>query len=70
MRTSGRPVGAAVMAAKVTIESQGPVEVMKVSATGCPGTVTPFHGEHDAGVQALNTSNFPDQSGPLRQVGS
>jgi len=27
----------------------------------------PFNGEHDAGVQALNTRNFPDQSGPLRQ---
>ena len=40
------------------------------AAAGCPGTVTPFNGEHDAGVQALNTSNFPDQSGPLRQVGS
>jgi hypothetical protein len=35
---------------------------------GCPGTVTPFNGEHDAGIQALNTSNFPDASGPLRNV--
>jgi hypothetical protein len=32
---------------------------------GCPGTVTPFNGEHNAGIQALNTSNFPDLQGPL-----
>ena len=35
---------------------------------GCPGTVTPFNGEHDAGIQALNTSNFPDGAGPLRNI--
>jgi hypothetical protein len=32
---------------------------------GCPSTVTPFNGEHNAGIQVLNTSNFPDLSGPL-----
>jgi hypothetical protein len=37
---------------------------------GCPATVTPFNGEHDAGIQVLNTSNFPINQGPLRQVGS
>ena len=36
--------------------------------TGCPGTVTPFNGEHNAGVQVLNTSHFPDDQGPLRQL--
>jgi hypothetical protein len=40
------------------------------AAAGCPATVTPFNGEHDAGIQALNTRNFPVQSGPLRQAGS
>jgi len=35
---------------------------------GCAGTVTPFNGEHDAGIQALNTSNFPDGAGPLRNI--
>jgi hypothetical protein len=35
---------------------------------GCPDTVTPFNGEHNAGVQVLNTSNFPDLFGPLRHV--
>ncbi len=35
---------------------------------GCPATVTPFNGEHNAGIQVLNTSNFPEDAGPLRQV--
>jgi hypothetical protein len=35
---------------------------------GGPGTVTPFNGEHHAGVQILDTSNFPDDHGPLRDV--
>ena len=29
-------------------------------------TVTPFNGEHDAGIQVLNTSNFPIDFQPLR----
>jgi hypothetical protein len=32
---------------------------------GCANTVTPFNGEHNAGIQVLNTSNFPDTQGPL-----
>ena len=39
-------------------------------AADCPGTITPFNGEHDAGVQAMNTSDFPAQAGPLSQVSS
>jgi hypothetical protein len=35
---------------------------------GCPATVTPFNGPHNAGVQVLNTSNFPDLEGPLLNV--
>ena len=35
---------------------------------GCPGDVTPFNGDHDAGIQVLNTSNFPDLAGPLIKV--
>ena len=35
---------------------------------GCPGDVTPFNGEHDAGIQVLNTSNFLDSEGPLLNV--
>jgi hypothetical protein len=40
---------------------------------GCePGqtspVVTPFNGEQHAGIQVLNTANFPDEAGPLSQV--
>ncbi len=35
---------------------------------GCPSAVTPFNGEHNAGIQVLNTSNFPDNAGPLRNL--
>ena len=31
---------------------------------GCPTTVTPFNGDHNAGIQILNTSQFR-QNGPL-----
>ena len=37
---------------------------------GCPNTVTRFNGEHTAGIQVLNTGNYPDDQGPLRQVGA
>lgn len=37
---------------------------------GCPDTVTPFNGEHRAGIKALSTRAFPDDRGPLREVGS
>jgi|SRR5579859_595448 len=30
--------------------------------------VTPFNGEQHAGIQVLNTSNFPDNAGPLSHV--
>jgi hypothetical protein len=32
---------------------------------GCADSVTPFNGEPNAGIQVLNTSNFPDDHGPL-----
>lgn len=35
---------------------------------GCPGDVTPFNGEHNAGIQALSSRNFVDERGPLREV--
>jgi hypothetical protein len=40
------------------------------AAAGCPDTVTPFNGDHTAGIQALSTRNFPPDQGPLRQIGS
>ena len=30
--------------------------------------ITPFNGEQNAGIQVLNTSNFPDNAGPLSHV--
>jgi hypothetical protein len=27
---------------------------------GCASTATPFNGEHNAGIQVLNTAAFPD----------
>jgi hypothetical protein len=41
-----------------------PADVVKA---GGPNTITPFNGEHDAGVQVLNTSQFKIV-GPLEQV--
>jgi hypothetical protein len=32
---------------------------------GCSGNVTPFNGEHHAGIQVLNTANFLPGNGPL-----
>jgi hypothetical protein len=37
-------------------------------AGGKPNVVTPFNGEHNAGVQVLNSSNFPDTAGPLFHI--
>jgi len=38
------------------------------AAAGCPATVTPFNGEHHAGIQALSTRNFANDQGPLREL--
>jgi hypothetical protein len=40
------------------------------AAAGCPNTVTPFNGDHTAGIQALSTRQFGPLDGPLGQVGS
>ena len=37
-------------------------------AAGCGGAVTPFNGDHHAGVQVLSTRQFPALNGPLRKV--
>jgi hypothetical protein len=37
-------------------------------AAGCSGTVTPFDGDHRAGIQALSTRNYPNLNGPLRRI--
>jgi hypothetical protein len=38
------------------------------NTAGCGNKVTPFNSTHNAGVQAMNTSNFPDLAGPLCTV--
>lgn len=38
-------------------------------AAGCPNTVTPFNGDHTAGIQALKTVEVGGK-GPLAQLGS
>ncbi len=38
------------------------------AAAGCPTTVTPFNGEHNAGIQALASTGFDDLRGPLRRL--
>jgi len=38
------------------------------AGAGCPSTVTPFNGDHNAGIQALSTRNFANLSGPLRRI--
>jgi len=35
---------------------------------GCSGIVTPFDGDHEAGILVLSTANFPDDKGPLLQL--
>src|SRR5215217_489264 len=37
-------------------------------AAGCPPNVTPFDGDHSAGIQAFSTRNFGALHGPLRQI--
>ena len=37
-------------------------------AAGCGGAVTPFNGDHNAGVQVLSTRQFPALNGPLHKV--
>jgi hypothetical protein len=43
-------------------------EPQQAKKAGCSGTVTPFDGDHEAGIQALSTRNFGDLSGPLRRI--
>jgi hypothetical protein len=38
------------------------------TAAGCPNTPTPFAGDHQAGIQVLNTGSFADNHGPLLNI--
>ena len=37
---------------------------------GCSSIVTPFDGDHEAGILVLSTVNFPDNHGPLLNLGA
>ena len=39
----------------------------EASAAHCPTGQTPFNGDHTAGIQVLNTTNFADGDGPIGQ---
>jgi hypothetical protein len=38
------------------------------AAANCPNTVTPFNGDHTAGIQVLSTRTFANATGPLRSL--
>jgi hypothetical protein len=40
----------------------------EAQAAGCTANVTAFDGDHEAGIQAFSTRNFPALHGPLRQI--
>jgi hypothetical protein len=40
----------------------------EAAKAGCSNTKTPFDGDHEAGIQALSTRNFPDLEGPLGNI--
>lgn len=42
----------------------------EAQAAKCSANPTPFNGDHTAGIQVLNTTNFPDLAGPLGQFGN
>lgn len=43
----------------------GPADAARA---GCPNSVTPFNGDHNAGIQVLSTRNFGKLQGLLRQL--
>jgi hypothetical protein len=59
------PGPAAVQTAHLGMWFADPADAVNA---GCPGTVTPFDGDHEAGIQVLNTSNFADANGPLHRI--
>ena len=43
-------------------------DAIQAGNAGCPATPTPFDGDHTAGIQVLNTSNFAPGKGPLGRI--
>jgi hypothetical protein len=40
----------------------------EAQAAGCTANVTGFDGDHEAGIQAFSTRNFPNLKGPLGKI--
>lgn len=59
------PVTKPIHTYHIGIWFNSPADAIKA---GCPGATTPFNGEHTAGIQILNTGNFPDEEGPLLKL--
>jgi hypothetical protein len=63
---TSNPTTAPVHTYHLGIWFNSPVEA---AAAGCPNTVTPFNGDHKAGIQALSTRNITTGPvGPLHRV--
>jgi hypothetical protein len=62
---SSNPQTAPVHTFHLGLWFNSPADAVKA---GCPGNVTPFNGDHNAGIQVLSTRNFANAQGPLRQL--
>jgi len=62
---SSNPSSAPVQLYHLGLWFDSPADANKA---GCGSKVTPFNSTHNAGVQILNTSNFPNLAGPLSNV--
>jgi hypothetical protein len=62
---SSNPATAPVHTYHVGIWFNSPADAVKA---GCSDKKTPFNGEHNAGVQILNSGTYPATSGPLLSV--
>ena len=62
---SSNPASAPVQLYHLGLWFDSPADADKA---GCGNKVTPFNSTHNAGVQVLNTSNFPNLAGPLFKV--
>ena len=62
---SSNPTSAPVQLYHLGLWFDSPVGANKA---GCGSKVTPFNSTHNAGVQILNTSNFPNLAVPLSHV--
>jgi hypothetical protein len=64
---SSNPATAPVHQFHIGLWFNSPADAVKA---GCQSTVTPFNGDHNAGVQAMSTRTFPIGAGPLIHLAS